>query len=443
MLSDRRKHTGKNLEAQVLFVAQTVGASLKDPDFVVEAFDETESNFVLGFAVGRNSIPVVIDHGGELLVGSQTLPFQGCAPVLEKATCPAFGLVVPELSECLFEHIGSVQAFVGFEQKLQGLAALAGKVLSVRKQRKLLAFDEASILAGQPRILALAHRVQRLSQMAYDMELVEQNTGLRSVLSLQGGLSEGLPHIHNGKPNRAALPRPQPREELVHALFRAVLAPKPDRPAPHQVAHDDAIRVSFRDRYLVDADHFRAGPSQPAELFPHVLHLQRLDRLPVQMRFLGHIFDRRGPTPSSHKVGEALGVKRTVRQPVQALRLHGSTAPAIDAPDFQFQVDPVVSTRQVSHSAQSAIVPTALDVATGTTSRFFPRRCRRITRAFGSPKMPRTVELGRKPAKRYASHKRLYLCIRNSYQIFTSLNTDLKQCYQPSKASCMSDLPTV
>ena len=163
----------------------------------------------------------------------------------------------------------------------------------------------------------------------------------------------------------------------------------------------------------------------------------------VENSFLSHVFDRRSSAPAPHKVGEALGVKRTVRQPVQALRLHGSTAPAIDAPDFQFQVDPGVSTRQVAHSAQPAIVPTAVEVATGTTSRLFPRRCSRITRTFGSPKIPRTVEAGRKPAKRYVSHKRWYLCIRNSYHIFTSLNTDLKQCYKPSKASFMSDLPTV
>ena len=64
MLSDRRKHTGKNLQAQVLFVTQTVGAALKDPNFVVEAFDEAEPDFVLGFAVGRNAIPVAIDHLG-------------------------------------------------------------------------------------------------------------------------------------------------------------------------------------------------------------------------------------------------------------------------------------------------------------------------------------------------------------------------------------------
>jgi len=38
--------------------------------------------------------------------------------------------------------------------------------------------------------------------------------------------------------------------------------------------------------------------------------------------------------------------------------------------------------------------------------RFFERRFSLMMRAFGSPKMPRTVPSGRKPGNAYASHNR-------------------------------------
>src|SRR3990172_3140274 len=158
MISDRWKHTGKDLQAQVLFVAQAVGASLDDPDLVVETFDKAESDLVLGLTEGRDASPVAIDHVGELLVGLQALPLQSVSPVLEEAPRPTLALVVPELPERFFQHIGGVQSPVGLEQEFQGLAALEGEVVPARQQGVLLAFDETAILVRQPRILALAHR---------------------------------------------------------------------------------------------------------------------------------------------------------------------------------------------------------------------------------------------------------------------------------------------
>ena len=37
-----RQHAGEDLEAQILLVAQAIGAPLEDTDLVVEAFDEAE-----------------------------------------------------------------------------------------------------------------------------------------------------------------------------------------------------------------------------------------------------------------------------------------------------------------------------------------------------------------------------------------------------------------
>jgi hypothetical protein len=55
------------------------------------------------------------------------------------------------------------------------------------------------------------------------------------------------------------------------------------------------------------------------ELGLHVLHLQRLDRVPVERQFLRHVLDRRLPATPPDKIGEALGVERIVRQKVEPL----------------------------------------------------------------------------------------------------------------------------
>ena len=46
-----REHAGKDLQAQVLLVTQTVSSFLEDTDLVVQAFDEAEGHLVLGGAV--------------------------------------------------------------------------------------------------------------------------------------------------------------------------------------------------------------------------------------------------------------------------------------------------------------------------------------------------------------------------------------------------------
>jgi hypothetical protein len=51
-----RQHAGEDLEPQVIFVAQAVGATLDHPDLVVEPFDEAERDLVLGPTVGGNAV---------------------------------------------------------------------------------------------------------------------------------------------------------------------------------------------------------------------------------------------------------------------------------------------------------------------------------------------------------------------------------------------------
>src|SRR6266852_2068931 len=132
--SERRQHAGEDLESQVLFVAEPVGATLEHADLVVQPLDEAERDLVLRAAIGRDPIPVPVNHRGELLVGLQALPLEGRPPVLEEAARPTLPAIVPELAERFLEQVGGVQPLVGGEQGLECPAAAQGQVLAVRQQ---------------------------------------------------------------------------------------------------------------------------------------------------------------------------------------------------------------------------------------------------------------------------------------------------------------------
>jgi hypothetical protein len=257
-----RQHAGEDLEPQVIFVAQAVGATLDHPDLVVEPFDEAERDLVLGPTVGGNAVPMPVDHRGEFLVRREPLPLQARAPVLEEASCPTLALVAPQLAETLLENIGRVEPLVGRQQCLQRPLAVKREVLLAREQGVFLALDVAPVAALQPRVLALADRIQSLAEMAHDMELVEQNRGLRRMRLRRQ--AERLPHVHDGKANARTLALAEPGVELPHARLRAVLAAKPNRCCPELGAQGESTQVGF----MGEHGHFRPEWSYGRDPYP-------------------------------------------------------------------------------------------------------------------------------------------------------------------------------
>ena len=142
-------------------------------------------------------------------------------------------------------------------------------------------------LPVKPLVLALAHLVEGIAEVTDDVELVEQDVRLRCVLGLQRRRTERLPHVHHGQPDALAHRRSEALVELVHAGLGAVLATEPDGSSTLEVAHHNAVGVALLDGHLVDADHLGPRSTLSAELLPHVLLLQLLDRVPVEVEFPG------------------------------------------------------------------------------------------------------------------------------------------------------------
>ena len=96
------------------------------------------------------------------------------------------------------------------------------------------------------------------------MELIEQNGGSWRMLRLERGIAKRLPHVHHRKPDLLALLWPQPLIKLIHALFRTVLAAKPDRAATQKVTDYDAIGVPLAYGNFVDSNDLGSRSSYPS-----------------------------------------------------------------------------------------------------------------------------------------------------------------------------------
>jgi hypothetical protein len=90
-----------------------------------------------------------------------------------------------------------------------------------------LALDEAPTLAVEAGVFSLAHLIERLAEMPHDVELVEQNCGLRRFILRD--VAERFPHVHHGELDFAALVGTQPIVEFRHAGFGTIRAAEPDR----------------------------------------------------------------------------------------------------------------------------------------------------------------------------------------------------------------------
>src|SRR5439155_10834436 len=113
---------------------------------------------------------------------------------------------------------------------------------------------------------------------------------------------------------------------------------------------------SLADGDLVDANDGRRGRASQTELLGHVLLVQVLDGLPIEVQLLGDGFDCAIPATLADIEGEPLRIERVVGQPVEVFGLHAATAPTIDPAHSEGQVDAPIATGQVAHMARPMVI---------------------------------------------------------------------------------------
>jgi hypothetical protein len=124
------------------------------------------------------------------------------------------------------------------------------------------------------------------------------------------------------------------------------------------------------------------------------------------MKLLGQLLDRGRTAAPADVMRKPLGIEGVVGQELQPLALHLAATAALHAPNLELEVDTHIAAGQIANLTRAPVVPAHVGSTTAAAERFFERRSSVTTRAFGSPKTPRTVGRGRKPGNAYASHSR-------------------------------------
>lgn len=322
---------------------------------------------------------MAVDHRRELFVGREPLPLEALFPPLEEGAGPALGLVVPELAKGLFEQVRGVEPLVGLEQFGEGAAAVEREVFAVGEQGVALSLDEGAVLGGEAAVLAAADGVERVAEVAHDVELVEDDTRVWCMAPERG--AKGLPHVHCGELDACRLFGTQRGKEEVHVGFGAALAADPDWPPSIEVADDDAVVVPLPDGNLVHADRPRRGPAGAGHLLLHVDPVEVLDRAVVEALRLSHgrVGHLAAECPHMHR--EALRDAWVLRQPVEAFYEHVPAPRAVDPNALELDIDAKPASRKVAGPAGAFVVAPAAPVSTLLANRCFFRRRNIRTRA--------------------------------------------------------------
>jgi hypothetical protein len=322
--------------------------------------------------VRGDAVPVAVDHRRELLVGREPLPLEALCPPPEEGAGSALGLVVPELANGLFEQVSGVQSLVGFTQLGKRTTAVEGAVCAVGEQGVALSLDESTVLGGEAAVLTTANLVERVAEVAHDVELVEDHARLGCMAPERG--ATGLPPVHGGELDARRFLGTQRGKEAVHGGFGAALAADPDGPPAVEVANDDAVLVSLPDGDLVHADRPRCGQAGAGDLPLHVDRVEVFDRAVVEALRLGHGRVGHLAAERAHMPREALRETWVLRQPVEARYEHATAPRAVDAPALELDVDPKPASRTVTGTAGAFIIATAAPVATLRADRCLFRR---------------------------------------------------------------------
>ena len=129
----------------------------------------------------------------------------------------------------------------------------------------------------------------------------------------------------------------------------------------------------------------------------HVLLLEVLGGLPIQMQFFRHHLNAGFPASSPHIIGKSFGVEGVVRQNIQLFPLHLAATPADHTANIEGQIDTGVPAGKIADMPGLAVIPADMSLSAAAANCFFERRKSFTSRALGSPKMPVTVRDGRKP----------------------------------------------
>lgn len=244
--------TGLNdLESHVLFVPVSVGHANDIARFQVGRFYKSQGGFFV--TVGQDTIQMVFDHMGKLMIRLKSAPLELLHPVAKEFSGPCPGRVGPEVIERFLEQMGLKKPAVEAQQHIERFPSLTTHMSPSGQENEFLPCQKSLKTPSGLAQLLFSDIIQGLQQVLSDVEFVINNLHIRTLS--KEAVFEGLPHVHDrmGDTPSAILPKPLPELRQIPFFSTFSYEQKLWSPRPLQGADQVPIGLPLAYSNLIDA----------------------------------------------------------------------------------------------------------------------------------------------------------------------------------------------
>ncbi len=194
-----------------------------------------------------------LDHEGNFLDGFELAAASPAIPLLESGLGHGWIDVVEENHERMVDRPGTARSKAVGPGQLQKRSPLReGKILGVAQPPILAPLEPVLAFSGELSMFGFAHFVDGLVEMLSEVELVEDDFLLGSGQVSQGGVDEGLPHVHGHGCDGIDLLGSARSPELVQGFGLAIIAHEQNL-ALLEIADDGQVVVAALLGSFIDA----------------------------------------------------------------------------------------------------------------------------------------------------------------------------------------------
>ena len=244
--------TGLNdLESHVLFVPVSVGHANDIARFQVGRFYKSQGGFLV--TVGQDTIQMVFDHMGKLMIWLKSAPLEWLHPVAKEFSGPCPRRVGPEVIERFLEQMGLEKPAVEAQQHIERFPGLTTHMSPSGQENEFLPCQKSLKTPSGLAQLLFSDIIQGLQQALSDVEFVIDNLHIRTLS--KEAVFEGLPHVHDrmGDTPSAILPKPLPELRQIPFFSTFSYEQKLWSPRPLQSADQVPIGLPLAYSNLIDA----------------------------------------------------------------------------------------------------------------------------------------------------------------------------------------------
>src|SRR5882672_1149726 len=271
---------------------------------VVEAFDDSPGNRALGAEPVEKELAMSPQHAGDLFHRLEPRAQGPPAPVVEEASGPGRGHVLPEVLEVLFEQVATDRFQIVPEQV--GKLTLLGQseILGPLEQQPARALQDGLVAFGlQILDLSGADLVDCLAQVGHDVEAIEDVNRLARLFGDDPQV--GPPHVAAEELQRRAAFLAEPTKEAQQRLDLPLFAdPEQSLAVFINLVDESQVVVPSLPLDLVDAQGFDAFQVDMVATPEHRHFDGAKDARPTRLKSLSDLLPAQALGPSREKPRE-------------------------------------------------------------------------------------------------------------------------------------------